>query len=272
MRDREGALWLGLDNGVTRVETPSPMSYFNQSDGLASTAFFAGRIDGRLYVGLQSGAASLVPKSLDGKVPAHFQYIEGTGTQCWWFAKMTDPARTDRSVLLLACGDGLFDVRNNKAIPDQENGRPQLPAECDLSCRNWTRRASGLGCSTAFHRSAGSAGAGSTKAGSKAPTWRSVRCSSSRTDRCGRALAATGSPTSRSPARPVGGAARPATHVERFGTNDGLPVGGVSVYDVKGSPMFSAGVQDPHLLRFDTKTRRFMRETAFDHVVGVNYF
>ena len=94
MRDREGALWLGLDNGVTRVETPSPVSYFNQSDGLGSAAYFAARIDGRLYLGLQSGAASLVPRSLDGKVPAHFEYIEGTGTQCWWFAKMTDPARS----------------------------------------------------------------------------------------------------------------------------------------------------------------------------------
>ena len=117
MRDREGALWLGLDNGVTRVETPSPVSYFNQSDGLGSAAYFAGRIDGRLYLGLQSGAASLVPRSLDGRVPAHFEYIEATGTQCWWFAKMTDPARSDRSALLLACGDGLYDVRNNKAIP-----------------------------------------------------------------------------------------------------------------------------------------------------------
>ena len=72
--------------------------------------------------------------------------------------------------------------------------------------------------------------------------------------------------------RPARGAARPATHVERFGTNDGLPVGGVFVNNVKGTPIFLAGVQDPHLLRFNAKTRRFMRETALDHVVGVNSF
>ena len=31
LRDRDGALWLGLDNGVARIETPSPVSYFDRA-------------------------------------------------------------------------------------------------------------------------------------------------------------------------------------------------------------------------------------------------
>ena len=67
----------GSDNGVTRVETPSPVSYFNQSDGLGGGVQTAARIDGRLYLGLQSGAAYLVPRSPDGKMPAHFEHLAG---------------------------------------------------------------------------------------------------------------------------------------------------------------------------------------------------
>ncbi len=55
LRDREGALWLGLDAGVARVDTPSPVTYFNQADGLGAGVQIASRIDGRLLVGLQSG-------------------------------------------------------------------------------------------------------------------------------------------------------------------------------------------------------------------------
>ena len=271
MRDREGALWLGLDNGVTRVETPSPVSYFNQSDGLTSAAFFGARIDGRLWVGLQSGAASLAPKSVDGKVPAHFEYVEGTGTQCWWFAKMTDPDRSDRSALLLACGDGLFDVRNNKAIPIKKTAdlsfRPNVILVSKLDpTRVWLGLFDGL---SSFRWIGG--------------RWidegrvedADVEVRSLFEEQDGSIWAGTGSDGVvhiTLVSRPARGTARPATHVERFGTNDGLPVGGVFVNNVKGTPIFLAGVQDPHLLRFDVKARRFVRETALDHVVGVNYF
>ena len=274
MRDQEGALWLGLDNGVTRVETPSPVSYFNQSDGLASAAFF-GRAHRRPPVlGLQSGAAFLDPDlGPDGTIPGHFEYIAGTGNQCWGFAKMTDPAgRTDRPCSSRAA-TASSRSRNDKAIPIKKTARPELPAECHPRGLEtgpdavWLGLFDGLASFRWIARALDR-----RRARRRRRRSRSVRCSRSRTDRYGPALAATGSLHITPAARPARGAARPATHVERFGTNDGLPVGGVFVNDVKGAPIFSAGVQDPHLLRFDAKTRRFVRETAFDHVVGVNYY
>jgi hypothetical protein len=147
MRDREGALWLGQDAGVARVEIPSPITYFNQSDGLSGGVQTASRIDGRLLVGLQSGAAYLAPGSPDGKTPPHFENILGTGTQCWWFTKMVDPANKDRSAILLACGDGLNEVVGNSVRP--------IKAPADLSFRpnvllvsKHDRRGSGRDCST----------------------------------------------------------------------------------------------------------------------------
>jgi signal transduction histidine kinase/CheY-like chemotaxis protein/ligand-binding sensor domain-containing protein len=271
MPDREGALWLGLDNGVTRVETPSPLSYFNQSAGLASSAFFAARFDGRLYAGLQSGAAVLVPRSQDGKTAAHFKYIEGTGTQCWWLAKMTDPARTDRSALLLACGEALYDIRNDKAIPIKKTAdlsfRPNvlLVSKPDPT-RVWVGLFDGL---ASFQWIDGRW----IDEGRVEGADLEVRSLFEEQD--GSLWAGTGSDGIAHIAlasRPAQGAARPAAHVERFGTSAGLPAGGVWVTNVNGTPLFWAGVQDPRVLRFDAKARRFVRETALDHLVGVNYF
>ena len=61
MRDREGALWVGLVNGVVRVETPSPLLYFNEGavgGGIQNIK----RINGRLYAGLQSAPPTWSPR------------------------------------------------------------------------------------------------------------------------------------------------------------------------------------------------------------------
>src|SRR4029450_4845137 len=124
MQDREGALWLGLDNGIARVETPSPLSYFGQADGVGSAVLAAVRFDGRLFLGLQSGASFLAPSS--GLTRAHFEKIAGVGVQCWAFERMADP-RVGPPALAVACGDGLFEVAGTRAIP--------IKAPSDLSFR-----------------------------------------------------------------------------------------------------------------------------------------
>jgi signal transduction histidine kinase/CheY-like chemotaxis protein len=269
LRDREGALWLGLDNGATRVETPSPVSFLNQSDGLSAFVQTAARIDGHLYLGLQSGGAHLVPGSPDGSVSPHLERIPGTGQQCWAFSKMTDPAVPARSALLLACGDGLYDVQQMKAVPIKKTKdlsfRPNVLSVSRVDpARVWVGLFDGLESflwiggrwidegrvegaefeiRTLFEASDGSIWAGTANDGML------------------RVSLAT---------RPAGGAQRPATTVRRFGTADGLPSGGAFVNDVRGVPYFFAGTDDPQVLRFQESSGRFVREKAFDNVVETN--
>ena len=127
LRDREGALWLGQDAGVTRVDTPSPLSFFDNTDGLVSFAQNMARIDGRLYVAMQSGADYLVPAA-DAKSRPRFAHITGTSTQCWDFARVPDPDGRRPDALLLACGDGLMEIQGTAAIP--------IKAPSDLSFRS----------------------------------------------------------------------------------------------------------------------------------------
>ena len=85
------------------------------------------RIDGRLYVAMQSGADYLVPAA-DAKGRPRFAHITGTNTQCWDFARVPDPDGGGRMPLLLACGDGLMEIQGTAAIP--------IKAPSDLSFRS----------------------------------------------------------------------------------------------------------------------------------------
>lgn len=53
--DREGALWLALNNGLARVEVASPLSVVDRRTGLQGTVYSVTRHQGRLWVGTAAG-------------------------------------------------------------------------------------------------------------------------------------------------------------------------------------------------------------------------
>ena len=59
--DREGALWLALDVGIARVETPSPVSFLDEREDLPGTPLDMIRHDGTLYAAGQTGVLRLAP-------------------------------------------------------------------------------------------------------------------------------------------------------------------------------------------------------------------
>ena len=109
MQDRDGALWLGMDSGVARVETPSPVSYFAADDGIPGTVNYAIRHRGRFFVATQTSVAILEPAQ--GARSARFVPIPGLNVQqCWWFAEMLDPAGVRPPTLAVACTSGLNEI------------------------------------------------------------------------------------------------------------------------------------------------------------------
>jgi len=266
MRDREGALWLGLDNGIARVETPSPLSYFSQADGVGSSVIVAVRFDGRLYLGHQGGAAYLAP-SLD-PTPAHFEKIVGVGAQCWAFERMVDP-RVGPAAVAAACGDGLFEVAGTRATP--------IKAPSDLSFRPnaltistadptrlWIPLFDGI---ASFRRVAGKW----IDEGRVEGIADEVRTLFENPDGSVWAGTAGNGVLRLTPeSRPAPNVPRPAMRVQRFGEADGLPVGGVTVTRVGDAPIFSAGFDDPHFVRFDEQSHRFSRDPTLDGIIGVN--
>ena len=94
MRDAEGALWLALDAGVARVETPSPVSFFDNADGLGGGIAAAIRHEGRLYLALQTGIRYLDPAPARTAAAPHPPRGAQSTSQCWGFAEMRVEGRS----------------------------------------------------------------------------------------------------------------------------------------------------------------------------------
>ena len=267
MRDAEGALWLGLDSGIARVETPSPLSFLAQADGIPGGAFSAIRSGGRLYIALQTGVRYLVPSSGNG-LP-HFEPVPNTSSsQCWNFAEMKLEGRP-APALMVGCGEGLFEIHEGKVSAIKVPGDLSyvtfavMPSSVDPT-RLWVGGRTSLS-SFVWQRGRW------VDEGDVPGIKDSIRYIFENAD--GSLWLGTESLGVRRvhfETRPVRGGPRPApAAIDTFGTAQGLPEGGASIVNVKRVPYFLLGTSDPHVARFDEATRRFLRIKDFD-VLGVD--
>ncbi len=263
MPDREGALWLGLDAGLARLEVPSPVSFFDPADGLAGTAIDVVRMDGRLYLAGQTGVHYLEPAG-PGRRQHGFSRCRPSTRSAGRSARCrTAPraAAADRRVHGRALRDrGEYceaDLRPrrqhvprgvslpSKARPDAAVGR-HVRRHCLVQADWRSMGTEGLVAGvteevrTLFENPDGSLWAGTAK------RRRILRLS----------LTSAAMP----------GQPRPAITVERFGTAHGIPEGGAGVFDAAGTPLFMVGPEEPYAARFDSGSRRFVREKAFESV------
>ena len=265
MQDAEDALWLAHDIGVSRVEIPSPVSFFDQSDGLSGAINTAIRHDGRLYFALQTGVRYL---DAAGPQPPRIVPVAGSpSSQCWTFAEMRIEDRREPA-LLVTCGEGLYEISGTTISPiktpeDFSFNAFALKVSSAVPSRVWVGVRDGLasfrrehgrwvdegrvGGVTGYVRSIFENPDGSLWAGTETQGVLRVTF----------------------PTRPTPDAPPPAPTIQRFGTHEGLPNGGVFVVDVGGRPYFYMGTSDPYVAHFDEVRHAFVRETAFD-VLGVD--
>ena len=111
--DREGALWLGLGHGITRVEINSPISIFSR-DPAQNVA----RQKGSLYVVNAAGGSAfsrLVPNGKTGL--SSLQPIPTSFGQGFFLLTFRDPAGKTPSQLLVASGDGVMRIDGDTVYP-----------------------------------------------------------------------------------------------------------------------------------------------------------
>jgi signal transduction histidine kinase/CheY-like chemotaxis protein len=267
MPDREGALWLGLDTGIARVEVPSPVSFFDESNGLPSLVNRSIRYEGRLYVATQTGVSYLAPAAGPTE-NARLRAVAGLGdTQCWWFETLRLEV-TRPPALLVACSFGFYRITGTTATaikaPPDLTFRPSvlLVSRIDPT-RIWIGLFDGL---TSFRWTGGRW----VDEGRIPDLAEEVRSLYENAD--GSLWAGTQSRWALRvsfDSRPQSDVPRPAPRVERFGSEHGLTNRYVSVEAVGGLPYFSVVGEDPHVVRFDEKAGAFVRERALD-VVGAS--
>jgi signal transduction histidine kinase/CheY-like chemotaxis protein len=254
MADREGALWLGLDAAIARVEVPSPVSFFDAADGLPGTPSDLSRHEGRLYMAGQIGLGYLaLPKG--GAATGRFEEIATDGSQCWWFTKMPP-------VLTVACSEGLYEIEGTRArailAPGDGTFRPAVSRRSAIDpTRLWVGLFDGL---TSFRHVDG----GWIHEGRVPDATDEIRTLFENPDgSLWAGTANTGVLRFSFPTRPLPGAPRPPLTLERFGVAHGLPAGAGFVSDVAGTPLFQVGNDEPFVARFDASSKRFVRDETF---------
>ena len=262
MRDAEGALWLALDAGVARVETPSPVSFFDHADGLGGGIAAAIRHEGRLYLALQTGIRYLDPAPVRTGAPRILPVERSSTSQCWGFAQMPLEGRP-RPALLATCNEGLYEITGTTAVP--------IKTPKDLSFNSYGLKVSAVDPSRVWIGLRDGLASFRYERGRWVDEGRvdgiSEYVRSMFEDADGSLWAGTeteGVLRIRFDRRPARNAPRPAAAIERFGTREGLPEGGVTVVDLGGTPYFLMGTTDPYVARFDGPTHAFAREKAFD--------
>ncbi|MBS1829175.1 MAG: GAF domain-containing protein [Acidobacteria bacterium] len=100
--DRRGNVWLGLQNGIARIEMSSPLSEYSAASGMSASVNHIQRQDGILYVGTMAGLRRLTAK-------ATFDVVEGSQTHSV-FGMLSRPG----GLLAAASNNGLYEITAGK--------------------------------------------------------------------------------------------------------------------------------------------------------------
>ena len=106
--DREGGLWLGTWNGLSRVEVASPLSFYDKTTGLSGTLQALARHRGRMYAATSDGVYVLEPAT--DVQDARFRSVPGLKAHC--LALLPTP-----NGLLAGCVGGAYQVDPERAAP-----------------------------------------------------------------------------------------------------------------------------------------------------------
>ena len=97
--DFQGNLWLGLNDGISKIEHASPISIYDEGSNLPGLVLSVTRHNNDLYTGTSSGLYLLTSR---GK----FRRVPGMSGMCYHILSIGDS-------LLAASSNGIFQVKNN---------------------------------------------------------------------------------------------------------------------------------------------------------------
>jgi signal transduction histidine kinase len=245
--DRQRGLWLGLNNGIARIDLGSPLTQYDERTGLEGSVYSLQRYAGRLHVGTTQGVFRL---DTDAEGSARFAQIKGVPGVSFAFLDM------GRS-LLVATTLGVFEIGNDTVR--QVWASEQASAAMLRSKHDPSRVFVGLQDGIASLRLEKDRWVDEGKIPGIADE---VRTLFEEPDgRLWLGLQTGGVIRLTFPRGWAGGKdVGPSVRVERFGIPHGLPVGESKVYPIDGLPRFTstAGV-----LQFDAHRGRFIPDPRF---------
>lgn len=107
--DRDGALWLATDNGISHAEITIPLTDWDQSFGLKGTVYSILRHNGLLYAGTSNGVFALLENEEEGDNGGfRFVKVANIHAQSWHLISHT--TKNGAKKLLVATSDGVYEI------------------------------------------------------------------------------------------------------------------------------------------------------------------
>ena len=163
-QDREGALWLGSDQGVSRVEAASPVSIFSRE--LTSSAI---RFQGSVYVASVAGTAAVARLVSDPKTHRTSLLPIRGATQGFSLLIFKDPTGKTPDQLLVSTSEGVMKVEGDTLVPAMPALNGPTEQTYTLPSRERRQNESSSGMAMVLRPCAGTARSGSTRAGCRRP-------------------------------------------------------------------------------------------------------
>lgn len=121
--DQQAAIWLSLDNGITRVDISSPVSFWNDDMGLRGSVLSVIRYNGKIYVGTWQGLFyhdfSLNKYAVDEEDLAadisQFKFLKGIRSTTWDLLVVKNTVNPAKDKLLAATSGGIYEVTDYTA-------------------------------------------------------------------------------------------------------------------------------------------------------------
>jgi serine phosphatase RsbU (regulator of sigma subunit)/ligand-binding sensor domain-containing protein len=113
--DAQQKLWLATNNGICKVDINSPVTRFNDQNGLEGMVLAVTRFQGKLYVATASGVFFMEEQHVNvatGSLEqAHFTRLSGISSECWDLLRFTNP---EKNMMLIASNNGVFQFKDGK--------------------------------------------------------------------------------------------------------------------------------------------------------------
>lgn len=114
--DNQDGLWLGLGNGISRVEVSSPLSVYQDASGLKGNVEAIVRHNGVLYTATHQGVFYLsnelkIKDEERGEIEV-FKPVPGIKTQAWSLVSINE---NNQDMLLVSTSEGIYYISDNKA-------------------------------------------------------------------------------------------------------------------------------------------------------------
>lgn len=244
--DSRGTLWLALDNGISRVETASPLTQFTNQAGINTATLSMERYKGKLYLGTTNGLLQF------NEATKKFEPVKGVPPN-QTFALLND------NNSLLVPNDGLFAIEGNKVTMLQ----PSIGGDLQLAGILKSKKHPGVlyGGATSGVKVFTRTASGWKFAGAVPGLDDQVWTFSENED--GTIWIGTQSsiiyklrPAFNEKGEPV----LTKFQVEKFGAEHGFKAALGAVFKIKGESWFPA---DSCIYRFDEKQNRFVKDTTF---------